>query len=85
MPNSLISYTISLLTGNLNLLSTLTINLNYCATHSIVVILQKFFKQQYYEETFYSCIVRTRYVQCTHIRNGTRNCFHRILFHYAFR
>ena len=49
----------------------LTNDVNYCATRSIVVILQKFLKQQYYEEIFYSCIVRTRYVQCTRIRNGT--------------
>ena len=37
--------------------------------------MQKFLKQQYYEETFYSCIVRTRYVQCTRIRNGSREIF----------
>ena len=61
----------------------LTNDVNYCATRSIVVILQKFLKQQYYEEIFYSCIVRTRYVQCTRIRNGSRNFLNRVVFYYA--
>ena len=62
---------------------TLSILLFSCTLHSIVVILQKFLKQQYYEETFYSCIVRTRYVQCTRIRNGSRNYLNRVVFYYA--
>lgn len=63
----------------------LTNNVNYCAAHSIVVILQKFLKQQYYEETFYSCIVRTGYVQCTHVWNDSRNFLDRVVFYYAIR
>ena len=40
--------------------------------------------QQYHEESIYSRIVRTRYVQCFRVWNDARNYLNRVVLYYAF-